>query len=108
MLLVELRPLDNEVTLLLVVDRPLETDEDSDDTLLLVELRPDDSEVTLLLVVDRPLETDEDSDETLLLVELKPDDSDVTLRWSWTGRWRWTRTATTHCCWWSSVRTTAK
>ncbi len=49
LLLVELRPDDSEVTLLLVVDRPLETDEDSDETLLLVELRPLDSEVTLLL-----------------------------------------------------------
>ncbi|WP_208454206.1 hypothetical protein, partial [Burkholderia gladioli] len=67
---VELRPLDSEVTLLLVVDRPLETDEDNDPTLLFVVLSPDDSEVTLLLVVDRPLETDEDNDDTLLLVEL--------------------------------------
>ncbi|WP_186237997.1 hypothetical protein, partial [Burkholderia gladioli] len=65
LLFVELNPLDNEVTLLLVVDRPLEMDEDSDET--------------LLLVVDRPLETDEDNDDTLLLVELRPDDSEVTL-----------------------------
>ncbi|WP_186098218.1 hypothetical protein, partial [Burkholderia gladioli] len=60
-------------------DRPLETDEDNDPTLLFVVLSPDDSEVTLLLVVDRPLETDEDSDDTLLLVELRPLDSEVTL-----------------------------
>ncbi|WP_186212500.1 hypothetical protein, partial [Burkholderia gladioli] len=63
-----LSPDDSEVTLLLVVDRPLETDEDNDDTLLFVVLSPDDSEVTLLLVVDRPLETDEDNDDTLLFV----------------------------------------
>ncbi|WP_186071997.1 hypothetical protein, partial [Burkholderia gladioli] len=72
LLLVELRPDDNEVTLLLVVDRPLETDEDNDDTLLLVELRPLDSEVTLLVVVDSPV----DSDPTLVEVE---DDKDETV-----------------------------
>ncbi|WP_186098222.1 hypothetical protein, partial [Burkholderia gladioli] len=67
------------MTLLLVVDRPLETDEDSDDTLLLVELRPLDSEVTLLVVVDSPVDSDptlveveDDKDETVLFVLLNP------------------------------------
>ncbi|WP_244124219.1 hypothetical protein [Burkholderia gladioli] len=71
LLLVVLKPDDNDVTLLLVVLKP----DDSDVTVLLVVLRPDDSDVTLLLVVLKP----DDSDVTLLLVVLKPDDNDVTL-----------------------------
>jgi hypothetical protein len=56
---------DSDVTLLLVVDRP----EDSEATPLDAEV---DSDVTLLLVVDRP----EDSEATPLDAEV---DSDVTL-----------------------------
>ncbi|KKJ01777.1 hypothetical protein, partial [Burkholderia gladioli] len=65
----------------LVVDRPLETDEDNDETLLLVELNPLDSEVTLLVIVDSPLEIDvapEDNDATVLLVLDSPDEREVT------------------------------
>ncbi|WP_186158104.1 hypothetical protein, partial [Burkholderia gladioli] len=65
---------DREVTELLAVDKPLE----SESTLVEVD---DDSEATLLLAVDSPLEIDvtpDDSEVTELFVLDKPDDSEVT------------------------------
>ncbi|WP_279613367.1 hypothetical protein, partial [Burkholderia gladioli] len=54
---------DNEATLLLAVDKPLE-----------IEVTPDESEATELLVLDSP----DDSEPMELVVDDKPDDSDVT------------------------------
>ncbi|WP_273961118.1 hypothetical protein, partial [Burkholderia pseudomallei] len=64
-----LRPLDSEATLLLVVDRPVESEPipvdvevDSEAIELVAELRPVevdvDSEATVLSVVDRPVESE--------------------------------------------------
>ncbi len=66
---------DSDVTLLLVVDRPV----DSELTAVDVEV---DSDETVLLVVDRPVDselTEVDSDATLLFVVLRPVDSDATV-----------------------------
>ncbi|KKJ01739.1 hypothetical protein, partial [Burkholderia gladioli] len=65
---------DNEATLLLAVDNPLEievTPDESEVTELLVLDRPDDKEVTELLAVDKPLE----SEPTLVEVD---DDNEAT------------------------------
>ncbi|AIS97981.1 putative chromosome segregation ATPase [Burkholderia thailandensis MSMB59] len=95
---------DSEATVLLVEDRPVdsepmpvEVDVDSEATVLLVEDRPVDSEpmlvevdvdsdARLLLVEDRPVdsepmavEVDVDSDARLLFVVFRPVDSDATL-----------------------------
>nr|WP_253273786.1 hypothetical protein [Collimonas arenae] len=96
-----LNPLDSEVTWLKPVDSdempvdkeemPLEVDEDRDVTLPLVvdkpvdkELtfdvlldRPVDSELILLMLVDKPVEVEVDKELTLLLVLLKPVDNEL-------------------------------
>jgi hypothetical protein len=57
---------------------PLEADVESEETLLLVVDRPVDSEPTLLWAVLMPVEADVESDETLLLVVDRPVDSEPT------------------------------
>ncbi|MBF3384738.1 hypothetical protein ISF34_30820, partial [Burkholderia pseudomallei] len=75
-------PLDSEATLLLVVDRPLESEPipvevevDSEAIELVAELRPVevdvDSEATVLLVVDSPV----DNELTPLCAVLMPDEA---------------------------------
>ena len=63
---------DSELTLLLVVDKPV----DSEPRFEVVLERPVDSELMLLVLVDRPLEVEVDSELTLLLVVLRPVDSE--------------------------------
>jgi hypothetical protein len=77
---------DNDVTLLLVVLRPVDSEVasvdscvDSEPTLLLVVLRPVLSEVTPLIAVLRPAETEVDNDVTLVLVVLKSVEITLTL-----------------------------
>ncbi len=56
---------------------PLEAEVEREETLLLVVERPEDSELTPLCAVLIPLEADVESDETLLFVVERPDDADV-------------------------------
>jgi hypothetical protein len=56
---------------------PLEADVERDETLLLVVERPVDSEVTPLALVLMPLEAEVESDETLLFVVDRPEDAEV-------------------------------
>ncbi|KVZ48075.1 hypothetical protein WL16_04450 [Burkholderia ubonensis] len=67
-LLVELRPVDSELTPLCAVLMPVDAEVDSEPTALLVELRPVDSELTPLCAVLMPVEVDVDSKLIAVLV----------------------------------------
>ncbi len=58
--------------------RPLEAEVESDVTLLLVDDRPVDSDVSRLTAVLMPLDADVESEVTLLLVDESPVDSEPT------------------------------
>ncbi|AIY43373.1 Ribokinase [Collimonas arenae] len=88
LLLVLLKPVDNEEIPLTAVLKPVDVDVDSDVTLLPIVLRPVDvdvdSDATLLLVLLKPVDSEAipvdaevDSDVTLLFVVLKPVDKEV-------------------------------
>jgi pilus assembly protein FimV len=73
--------------LLLAVERPVDVEVDSDETVLLVVLRPVesepmpvevdvDNEAIELLAVERPVEVEVESDVTVLLVVLRPVESE--------------------------------
>lgn len=64
---------DNDVALLLVVDRPV----DSDVTFDILLERPIDSELMLLVLVDKPVAVELDNELTLLFVVLKPVEVEV-------------------------------
>ena len=75
------RPVESEVMPLALVLIPLDAEVESDETLLLVVDRPDDadvdSELMELALVLMPLEAEVESDDTLLLVVDRPEDAEV-------------------------------